>query len=253
MDREYIILDGGEKDRSVAIWIQTESQYIDIRVPCDRPAFAGKRSLEDFDAGELMDLARQSADTGVCTIENEVATWSSWSDRFGFYSEDVTIFPDDGHLDPRGDVILEYATAKSPLPYEEAWVQQPYDHGLIAHLTLRPEQSPDQLLGVLLVTGRYAAYVGRATSANRASLEVQLEQANRDLERMRRILGCEASYAIRPRAGAAFIVRRSNFPFREGQQLDVPVMSRPLLDRTRRLPARREHAIWQVESWFVKR
>jgi hypothetical protein len=253
MDREYIILDGGEKDRSIAIWIQTESQYIDIRVPCDRPAFAGKRSLEDFDAGELMDLARQSGDTGVCTIENEVATWSSLSDRFGFYSEDVTIFPDDGRLDPKGGVIFEYATAKSPLPYEEAWVQQPYDHGLIAHLTLRPEQSPDELLGVLLVTGRYAAYVGRATSGNRASLDVQLEQANRDLELMRRILDCEASYASRPHAGAAFIIRRSSFPFREGQQLDVPVMSPRLLDRTRHLPARREHAIWQVESWFVKR
>ncbi len=65
MDREYIILDDGEKDLSTAIWIQTESQYIDIRIPRDRPSFPGKRSLEDFGSDELTELARQSGDTGV--------------------------------------------------------------------------------------------------------------------------------------------------------------------------------------------
>ena len=30
--------------------------------------------------------------------------------------------------------------------YEEAWVQQPYDHGLIAYLTLRSTKRPDDAL-----------------------------------------------------------------------------------------------------------
>ena len=84
MDREYIILDRAAKDPSVAIWIQTESQYFDLRIPYDRPDFAGRRWLEDFSSDELMQLARQSGDTGICTIENNVAPWKGWNDRVGF-------------------------------------------------------------------------------------------------------------------------------------------------------------------------
>ncbi len=252
MDREYIVQGGGEKDPSVAIWIQTESQYIDIRIPCDRPNFEGRHSLEDFAADELAELARQSGDTGVCVIADRVATWTSGSDRFGFYSEDTTVFPDDGRLEPRGGVIYEYETPKSSVPYEEAWVQQPWDHGLVAHLTLRDNRGPDPVLGVLLVTGRYAGWVERATSENRESLGVQLAQAGGDLARMRRILACEASYAVRPRDGSAYVIRHSNFPFREGRELDVPALDASTLERTDRLPARRDGATWCVESWFVQ-
>ena len=126
MEREYIVLDGGERDPSPAIWIQTESQYIDIRVPHDRLHYRGKRSLQDFDADELMGLARQSGDTGVCTIEDRVATWNSWGDRFGFFCDEVDVFPDDGRLELRRGTIFETETEKSRIPYEEAWVQQPY-------------------------------------------------------------------------------------------------------------------------------
>ena len=253
MDREYIILDRAAKDPSVAIWIQTESQYFDLRIPCDRPDFAGRRWLEDFSSDELMQLARQSGDTGICTIENNVATWKGWNDRFGFFCEDVAIFPEDGRLEPKGNLIYEYETAKSPVPYEEAWVQQPYDHGLIAHLTLHAEPRTDEVLAVLLVVGRYAGYVEKSTSENHLSLEAQLKEAAGDLDRMRRILDCEASYAIRPRAGAPYIVRHSNFPFREGRALDVPRMDRRIVERTRNLPSVRNSAWWQVESWFIRR
>jgi hypothetical protein len=253
MDREYIVQGGGEKDPSVAIWIQTESQYFDLRIPHDRPVFTGRRSLEDFSRDELMQLARQSGDTGVCSIENRVATWASWGGRFGFFCDDVAIFPDDGQLEPRGNILYERETAKSPVPYEEAWVQQPYDHGLVAHLTLRDERSPDEVLAVLLVTGRYAGYLERSTSASEGSLEAQLADAGADLVRARRILDCEASYAIRARAGAAYLIRHSNLPFREGGVLDVPAMSGRILERRESLDAERAHARWRVESWFVQR
>lgn len=252
MDREYIILDGGGKDPSTAIWIQTESQYIDIRIPHDRPGFPGVQRLEDFDADELRQLARQSGDTGVCTVEDRVATWHSQADRFGFYSEDTTIFPEDGRLDPRGDILYEYQTPKSPVPYEEAWVQQPRDHGLVAHLTLRARRREDEVLGVLLLTGDHAGWVERATSDNRVSLEKQLEAADGDLDRMRAILGCEASYAVRARTDAPFVIRHSTVPFREGRELAVPDLDRRALESDARLAARRNDLVWRVESWSIR-
>jgi len=252
MDREYIVLGGGEKDPSVAIWIQTESQYFDLRIPHDRPAFEGRNSLQDFSSDELMQLARQSGDTGICTIENDVATWKGWSDRFGFSSDDVSIFPDDGRLEPNGDVIYEYDTPKSPVPYKEAWVQQPNDDGLIAHLTLRDASKPNDVLAVLLVTGRYTGYVEKSTSENLLSLEAQLKGSTDDLERMRAILDCEASYAISPSDGAPFVVRHSNFPFREGKTLDVPQLNRRILESNQILASGRKSAQWHVESWFIR-
>jgi hypothetical protein len=252
MDREYIILDGGAKDPSIAIWLQTESQYFDLRIRHDRPNFEGRKSLEDFSGDELMQLARQSGDTGICTIENNVATWNSWGDRFGFFCEDVAVFPDDGRLEPKGNVIYEFETAKSTVPYEEAWVQQPDDDGLIAHLTQRSEPNPDEVLAVLLVVGRYASYVEKSTSDSPLSLEAQLKEAAGDLERMRQILNCEASYAISPRGGAPYVVRNSNLPFQEGVELDVPQMDRQILEQNQSLPSKRKAARWQVESWSIQ-
>jgi hypothetical protein len=250
-DRAYISFEDGAKDPSIAIWIQTESQYFDLRIPHDRPALSRGHSLSELDSEALLALGRQSGDTGTCAIENDVATWTSWGDRYGFYCNDVASFPDDGRLDPKGGVIYEYDADKSPFRYEEAWVQQPYDHGLIAHLTLRDQREPDQPLGVLLVTGRYAGFVERSTTKNSATLETQLEAARGDLKRMREILDCEASYATRPRSGADYTIRHSNFPFREGRVLDVPSMNRRILERHEELPAARAGAVWRVESWFV--
>ncbi len=252
MDREYIILDGGEKDPSIAIWIQTESQFFDLRIRHDRPVFEGRNSLEDFSSDELMHLARQSGDTGICSVENNVATWKGWSDRFGFFCDDVSIFPDDGRLDPKDNVIYEYETPKSSFPYEEAWVQQPDDDGLVAHLTLRDDSNPSEVLAALLVTGRYAGYCEKSTSDNQLSLEDQLKEATGDLERMRAILDCEACYAISPGESASYIVRHSNFPFREGKELDVPRMSPQILESSERLPSQRANAWWQLESWFIQ-
>jgi hypothetical protein len=253
MDREYIILDGGEKDPSIAIWLQTESQYFDLRIPHDRPNFEGRNSLEDFTSEELMQLARQSGDTGICSIENNVATWNSWGDRFGFSSEDMALFPDDGRLELKGNVIHEYATAKSPVPYEEAWVKQPGANGLIAHLTLRAEPNRDDVLAVLLVTGRYASYVEQSTTDSYLSLETQVSGAEGSLERMRQILDCEASYAVSTGGGAPYIVRHSNLPFREGTELDVPQMDAQILEQTQKLPSQRKSAHWRVESWSIQR
>ena len=251
MDRAYISLDGGEKDHSIAIWIQTESQYFDLRIRHDRPRFRQTQSLSSFNRDDLLQLARQSGDTGICTIENDVATWASWGDRFGFYCDDVAIFPDDGRLDLRQGTVYEYETKKSEFRYEEAWVQQPYDHGLVAHLTLCDEADPDRALGVLVVTGRYAGFVERVTRENENTLETQLKAAGDDCNEMRKILDCEASYAIRASASSAYVIRHSNLPFREGHELDVPRMDRRILEGRKTLLARRDGAVWHVESWFV--
>jgi len=250
-DRAYISLAGGARDRSIAIWVQTESQYFDLRIPHDRADLGSARSLSDLDRAGLLELGRQSGDTGTCTIENGVATWTSWGDRFGFYCDDVAIFPDDGRLEPAGGTIYEYETSKSPVGYEEAWVQQPYDHGLVAHLTLCDEADPERPLGVLVVTGRHAGFVERSTSGNQMTLEARLAAAGGNCDRMREILDCEASYAIRQRAGAPYLIRHSNLPFREGRALDVPVMNRRILERRKTLPTRRNGACWRVESWWV--
>jgi len=198
-----------------------------------------------------LQLARQSGDTGKCTIEDGIATWASWGDCFGFYCDDVAEFPDDGRIEPRPGMLYETETSKSPFRYEEAWIQQPYDHGLIAHLTLCDESVPDRPLGVLVVTGRYAGFVERSTGEDERTLEAQLKAAAGDCDRMREILDCEASYAIRAHASAPYMIHHSNLPFREGRELDVPLMNRRILGCRDSLPARRDGACWRVESWSV--
>jgi len=271
MDRAYITINDGDRDLSIAIWIQTESQYFDLRIRQDRPQLRHLRSLAEYGREDLLQIAKQSGDTGVCTVKNDVATWASFGDRFGFYCDDVAVFPDDGRLDPLENIIYEYDTPKSNFRYKEAWVKQPYDHGLIAHLTLCEEHQPERELATLVVTGRYAGFVESATNTdtndntnnnannntnnnannNESTLEEQLAAAENDLSRMRSILNCEASYAIRTRADTPYIIRHSTLPFREGNALDVPVMNRRILERGRMLPASRVGAIWRVESWFV--
>ncbi len=251
MDRKYITIDDGDRDASIAIWIQTESQYFDLRIPQDRTSLRHLRSLAEYKREDLLQIARQSGDTGVCSVTNDVATWSSCGDRFGFYCNDVAGFPDDGRLEPRGNIIYEYDTPKSEFPYKEAWVQQPYDHGLIAHLKLCEERNPASELATLVVTGRYAGYVERVTSDNESTLEDQVAAAGDDLQRMRDILNCEASYAIRTRSESPYLIRHSTLPFREADVLDVPVMNRRILEERKLLPSSREGAVWRVESWFV--
>ena len=252
MDREYIRLDGGARDPSIAIWIQTESQYIDLRIPHDRPVLSPASSLADYGAEELRALAHQSGDTGVCEIRDHVATWHSASPHFGFFCDSVSMFPEDGHLEPRGSVLYEVQTQQSPVAYEEAWVQQPYDHGLIAHLSLREDRAPEMPRAVLLLTGRHAGYVERSTSTSESTLESQLAEVEGDTSRMREILACEASYAIRARAGAPFVIRHSTLPFREGEELAVPSLGRRVFERHEWLPGPREGTRWRVESWWVK-
>jgi hypothetical protein len=253
MDRAYISFDGGDKDRSIAIWIQTESQYFDLRIRHDRPRFTGNRSLAEYSTESLFELGHQSGDTGTCVIDGGVATWTSWGDRFGFHCDDVATFPDDGRIDPRGRTLYEYDTDSSPVRYEEAWVRQPFDRGLVAHLTLCDAENLDRPLAALVVVGRYAGFVERSTSDGSASLESQLSACRGDRGRMIEILGCEASYAVRPRVGAGYTIRHSNLPFREGRELDVPIMNRRILERRETLPARRAESVWRVESWFVSR
>jgi hypothetical protein len=116
---------------------------------------------------------------------------------------------------------------------------------------MRDVSNPSDVLAALLVTGRYAGYCEKSTSDNRLSLEAQLKEAAGDLERMRAILDCEACYAVSPSEGAPYVVRHSNFPFREGAELDVPQMDAQILERDETLPSKRESAHWRVESWFV--
>jgi hypothetical protein len=251
MDRSYITIDGGDRDPSIAIWIQTESQYFDLRIRHDRPLLQQLRSLAEYKHEDLLQLTKQSGDTGSCSINNDVAIWSSFGDRFGFYCNDVAIFPDDGRLEPRGEIIYEYDTPKSDFRYEEAWVQQPGDEGLIAHLTLCEEGNPACELATLVLTGRYAGYVERVTSQDESTLETQVAAAGNDLEKIRNILNCEASYAIAPHAAAPYVIRHSTLPFREGEVLDLPVMDQKVLEEREILPSNREGAVWRVESWFM--
>ena len=79
-------------------------------------------------------------------------------------------------------------------------MQQPDDHGLVAHLTLRAQKRPHYVMAVMLVTGHYAGYLERGTSNNELSLEAQLAQVENDQAQMRRILTCEDSQSTGARS-----------------------------------------------------
>ncbi|MHB0775860.1 hypothetical protein [Halomonas sp. WWR20] len=196
--------DGGRpvEDRTTrVIWLQTACWHADLRVPADRPDFAGVTSLDDCDRDRLVWLASQTAFAGVTRVEERLCTWHRLLDLRPGLEKDLgeMTWLDDGTLEerhPRGH-------------YLERWERQTAYQGEEC-IQLGSDGLP-----------RWLQWGGHAMSiVPRPALpdahDPFAEPASLDTEALRLRTGLEISYA--QRNGEGWKVILSTHPWREGQQ-----------------------------------
>jgi hypothetical protein len=193
-------------------YLQTPTYFSDVRIPKDRPRFAGAASFRDLSDADLRLLAKQSGFTGSTTMIGAVATWH----------HDMQYQPPDGSEDTgRLQRMAKGRMQEHGLDgsYTEAWrsVTDGQRHFLVIR-TLRF----GRLFRVLVVVDDQFVYArNRATELPRAaSLDALIESTHATREQIVEYLDCELS-AGRVRGGSVpWAIEKSTLPWREGRHLD---------------------------------
>jgi hypothetical protein len=193
-------------------YLQTPTYFSDVRIPKDRPRFAGAASFTDLSDADLRLLAKQSGFNGSTTMVGAVATWH----------HDMQYQPPDGTEDTgRLQRMAKGRMQEHGLDgsYTEAWrsVTDGQRHFLVIR-TLRF----GRLFRALVVVGDQFVYArNRATELPRAaSLDALIESTHATREQIVEYLDCELS-AGRVRGGSVpWVIEKSTLPWREGRHLD---------------------------------
>jgi len=74
IERDGVAGAGNEQDERV-FWLQTENWHADLRIPLDRPTFAGVKALDGCSDAQLGFIARQEGFCGLTKVEGSVCTW----------------------------------------------------------------------------------------------------------------------------------------------------------------------------------
>jgi hypothetical protein len=226
-------------DSSTAVfWLQTPHWHGDIRIPADRPGFAGVRSLAECSGPQLRWLLTQQGFAGLTTVDGDTCRWHRRLD----HAESLT--PDVGRLafDARG--LDEWGVEAD---YFERW--QPVDgsdgHDWQALVTrpdaadgaepLPPGDAADWLADagarprrVFVRSGRWALLMRARALDPVSTREVRAAvAAGQPVDRASLIAAadCEISFAML--GVRSWIVLRSTLPWREGQLLDAPAAALP--------------------------
>jgi hypothetical protein len=186
--------------------MQTQSWHADIRVPANRPAFAGKSGLEQLSKAELMELTKQQGFCGTTVVDYDICRWLR---RYDFQppsgANDIGRMEFDG-----SDRLLEYGVEAD---YFEIWERLPGSKGKT--FAARVEDDP---LSLLLSAGEYAMYV-RPRAANlptAGSLTLFLEGKNGQV--LREALDFEISFGKRI-SKDAWGIELSTLPWREAMEI----------------------------------
>lgn len=74
--RRRLLRDGNGEDRETQVWwLQGDGQYVDLRIPPDRPDFTGVSRLDQCSDEQLSWLARQQGFAGQLSIEGDRLHW----------------------------------------------------------------------------------------------------------------------------------------------------------------------------------
>ena len=194
-------------DRDTQVfWLQAGDWHADLRVPADRPDFAGVATLADCDRAQLVWLARQTAFAGITCVEGRFCTWHRLVDLAPTLDKDIgeMRFIDENTLEechPRG-------------LYRELWQRVTLAH------TVAPRAHFDETgLPRWLEYGDHAmAITPRVALDSAHELLAGAETLSKTSLRARAAV--EVSLAHRTPAG--WHVRLSTWPWREDQSTRDP-------------------------------
>jgi hypothetical protein len=210
--RDWIQKGKVRTDRVNVHYLQTPTYFSDVRIPKDRPRFAGAASFADLSDADLRSLAKQSGFIGLTTVRGAVATWR----------HDMQYQPPDGTADTgRLQRMAKGRMQEHGLDgsYTEAWrLATDGQHQFLVIRTLRF----GRLYRSLVVVGDQFVYArNRVTELPKAaSLDALLESTHATREQTIEYLDCELSVG-RVRGGSVlWEIESSTLPWREGRHLD---------------------------------
>ena len=176
----YERADGSGDAASLVLWLQTETLYVDIRIPADRPR------VEAFHPA----LAAQEGFAGHLSEDGDVATWHRRID----YRPRAT--PDEGRLTRNRRMLVEHGVHD---PYVEHWWLE----------------VPGEVTEVL--SNRADAIAVRAGDHLMLARERRPAPSGDLAGDLAACLDCEISYALRD--GEGWRIVHSTLPWREGSRL----------------------------------
>lgn len=226
-------------------WLQTRHWHADLRLPPDRPDFAGVTRLAECDDAQLAWLARQQGFCGVTQVTGERCAWHRQADF-----QPATGRRDAGHMAWEAERLVETGAEDD---YQEVWERLPESEGGTAALELVVEagELPARRTW-LLVAGACFVYVRdrpQALPRKAADLSSLIVSARPSRGQLLDWLDFEISFGRRGGA-EPWRIQCSTLPYREGQTLTAPGAIRRLGHQlaVEDEPDRR----WMIRDWGVE-
>ena len=221
--RSSIVNEDGSTDAtSIVLWLQLESEMVDVRLASDLSELTDRRSLNGCTVEDMHRLTTSEASTGRtrCTdiavgtdgVRRATAEWIT-RQRGDIAFHPLTSYPELGQLEwsEDGSVMIERAPSGA---YVEEWHRLPGSTNPLELLALTDERR-------LYLAGDVAVLVrDRPIALPRPErIDVLAAEVNDDTAALAQLVDCE--FSIAERAGDQFAIIASTLPWRIGEEFDV--------------------------------
>jgi hypothetical protein len=209
--REWIEIKGTRSSPLIVTYLQTPDLFGDVRIPVDRPRFAGATSFADLTDDDLRLLAKQRGFAGHVTAAGDTITWHH---QIEFQPPSDT--PDVGRVERVGPkVMYEHALDSS---YVESWRSVASSDGGFLVIRVDREGRPDRLL---LLVGDYFFYARnrREDLPVAASLDSLIRTTHASRQQVIAYLDCELSTGRIKSGTIPWEIRESTLPWQVGRRL----------------------------------
>lgn len=212
--------DGTIDDTTTVVWLQTESQMVDVRINADPLNISHRSGLHDCTIDELHALALNDASSGftecgppVVGADGLRGATASWNTRgHGINFQPVSAFPEPGLMtwSADGTLMMEYAPSGA---YVEEWRLVPGSR--------EPLSVTQREHGTVYRSGVVAVFVrDRAIPIPRlARLSELVDEYWEDRTMIEELLDCE--FSVAELKEGEWRVTASTLPWKQGTILDV--------------------------------
>lgn len=212
--------DGTIDDTTTVVWLQTESQMVDVRINADPLNISHRSGLHDCTIDELHALALNDASSGftecgppVVGADGLRCATASWNTRgHGINFQPVSAFPEPGLMtwNADGTLMMEYAPSGA---YVEEWRLVPGSR--------EPLSVTQREHGTVYRSGVVAVFVrDRAIPIPRlARLSELVDEYWEDRTMIEELLDCE--FSVAEMKEGEWRVTASTLPWKQGTILDV--------------------------------
>ena len=205
---------GSQDTSSLVLWMQTDREHADIRIPASRPDFSNCNNLTDCSADQLRWLATQQGFTGVTEVNSSICQWHRELDY-----QPKTNLRDIGEMAFDGeDTLLETGV---DVPYFEVWKKLAYSHlNVNAYQVSGEDRHGRETPSRLLIAGNYFAFIRprNVILPEASSLQTILDKHYQSMHTLLDWLDFEISFGeiVDHITG---LIQYSTLPFREGSEL----------------------------------